>query len=325
MSVDRPYDALLVVSFGGPERPEDVVPFLERVTRGRHVPPERLREVAAHYDALGGASPIQAQTRALIGALEAELRRRGITLPIHWACRNWHPFVEDTVRAMREAGVRRALALTTSAFPSYPGCRQYREDLARACDAAGEGAPAIDAIGPYADEPGFLEACAARVSEAIAACTRPPYLLFTAHSIPLAMARTSRYEDALREASRRVADALGAADRWELAWQSRSGPPSAPWLEPDVGDALEALAGRGIRDVVVVPIGFISDHVEVLWDLDRQARARADALGVRMVRAATVGTHPRFVEALAARIETHLRGGRPAGCPPDCCPAPAPR
>lgn len=317
------YEALLVVSFGGPERPEDVMPFLEDVTRGRGVPRERLLEVASHYEALGGCSPIQAQTRALLAALEAELRDHGIALPIHWGTRHAHPRIEDAVRAMRQAGIRRALALTTSAFPSYSGCRQYREAIDRARAAVGAQQLAIDLIGPYGDEPGFLAASVERAREAMAALGRSsPFVLFTAHSIPIAMARTSRYEAALRAAAGKVADALGVSDRWELAWQSRSGPSEVPWLEPDVGDALADLAARGVRDVVVVPIGFISDHVEVLWDLDRQAKARADALGVRMVRAGTVGVHPLFVAALRARIEAHLRGERTAGCAPDCCPPP---
>jgi ferrochelatase len=318
-------DALLLVSFGGPEGPDDVMPFLENVTRGRGIPRERLDEVAAHYRHFGGVSPINAANRALIAALESELGRRGIVLPIHFGNRNWHPFLEETVRGMAEAGSRRALAVVTSAFGSYSGCRQYREDLARARSALGEAAPEIEVLGLFHDRPGFLEAFADRVREVLAPGA---HVIFTAHSIPMSMAATSPYQAQLRLAAERVAASVSAAS-WELAWQSRSGPPSVPWLEPDILDVLARRASldatERARPVVIAPLGFVSDHVEVIWDLDHEARARGGELGIAMSRAKTVGTHPRFVAAIADMIEQRLRGAPAFRCAPDCCPPPARR
>lgn len=329
------YDALIVLSFGGPERSEDVMPFLENVTRGRGVPRERLLAVADHYHQLGGVSPINAQARALIAALEVELREHGIALPIYWGNRNWHPFLADTVRRMRDDGVQHALALVTSAFGSYSGCRQYLDDIERARAAVGEGAPAIEKLRLYFDHPGFVEAQIERTRDALAslgADAARARLLFSAHSIPTSMARTSPYEAQLRAICELVARGVGRTS-WELCWQSRSGPPEVPWLEPDVLATLSRLAGEDReRPVVLVPIGFLSDHVEVVWDLDREARARAEELDLTLVRAATVGTHPRFVAGLRELVQEKVAGAPKRmlttlgadhdPCAATCCPAP---
>lgn len=329
------YDALIVLSFGGPERPEDVMPFLENVTRGRGVPRERLLAVAEHYHQLGGASPLNAQVRALIAALELELREHGITLPIYWGNRNWHPLLGETVREMRDDGVRSALAIVTSAFGSYSGCRQYLEDIERARASVGEGAPRIDKLRLYFDHPGFVEAQLERAREALASLgeeAERARLLFSAHSIPISMAQTSPYEVQLRAICELVTRGLGRTS-WELCWQSRSGAPEVPWLEPDVLTVISRMANedRG-RPVVLVPIGFTSDHVEVVWDLDREAKTRADEVGLTLVRAGTVGTHPRFVAGLRELVQETVAGAPKRmlttlgaahdPCAATCCPAP---
>jgi ferrochelatase len=319
------FDAILVVSFGGPEGPDDVMPFLENVTRGRGVPRERLLEVAHHYERFGGVSPIK-----LIAALEPELRASGVELPVYFGNRNWHPFLTDTMRQMRDDGVRRALAVFTSAFSSYSGCRQYREDLFFAQQTVGEDAPEVPRVRMFFNHPGFVEANITRVSDALAQLPDgDAHIAFAAHSIPLAMAKNCAYEAQLRESSRLVAEAVGVDD-WAVVYQSRSGPPHVPWLEPDVCDHLEAVAAREIRNVVVSPIGFVSDHLEVLYDLDVEARERADELGLTMARAGTAGTHPAFVAGLRDLIVERmtLDANRPAlgrlgpshdVCAPDCC------
>jgi ferrochelatase len=330
------YDALLVVSFGGPEGPGAVLPFLENVTRGRNVPEERLREAASHYEHFGGVSPLPAQCRALVAALREELARHGPALPVYLGNRNWHPLLADTLRRMAEDGVRRALAFVTSAYASYSGCRQYLEDIVVAQDAVGARAPVVDKLRLFYNHPGFVEPLVERVA---AAFERVPEerratarLVFSAHSLPRALAATCAYEAQLRETASLVAFPLGRAE-WSFAWQSRSGPPSQPWLDPDIVDHLRALAAKGARDVVVAPIGFTSDHMEVLYDLDLEAKSRALELGLNMVRAATVGTHPRFVRMIRelvqerlsdAPVRLHLgaRGPAPDACPPGCCPAP---
>ncbi len=328
------YDALLVVSFGGPEGPDDVVPFLENVARGRRVPRERLREAAAHYERFGGVSPLPVQCRALVAALEAELDRHGPRLPVYWGNRNWHPMLADTVRRMAEDGVRRALAFVTSPYAGYSGCRQYLEDIASARAAVGERAPAVDKLRLFYNHPGFVEPL---VERAAAALSRVPHerrsaarLVFTAHSIPRALAATCDYEAQLLETARLVAIPLGRTD-WSMAYQSRSGLPSHPWLDPDVVDHLRALAAGGARDVVIVPIGFVAENMEVRYDLDVEAKGRALELGLDMVRAETVGTHPRFVRMIRelvqerrsgepARPHVGTRGPAPDVCPPGCCP-----
>jgi ferrochelatase len=324
------FDAIVLVSFGGPEGLDDVMPFLENVTRGRGVPRERLLEVAHHYERFGGVSPINEQNRALIAALEPELRAAGVDLPLYFGNRNWHPFLADTMRRMRDDGVRRALAVFTSAFSSYSGCRQYREDLFFAQQEVGEDAPEVPRVRMFFNHPGFVEANAARVRGALAQLPDGDvHIAFAAHSIPLAMARNCAYEAQLRESSRLVADAVGVDD-WAVVYQSRSGPPQVPWLGPDVCDHLETVAARGRRNIVISPIGFVSDHLEVLYDLDVEARERADLLGLNMVRAGTAGTHPAFVAGLRDLIVERLTPGtaRPAlgrlgpshdVCAPDCC------
>ncbi len=329
---DTFFDALLVVSFGGPEGPGDVMPFLENVTRGRNVPRERLEEVARHYARFAGVSPINAQNRSLIAALRAELDAHGIDLPVYFGNRNWHPLLPDTVREMAADGVQRALAFFTSAFSSYSGCRQYRENVHVAQRAAGPAAPEVLRIRAFYDHPGFVEPNAELVAAALAQIPAErrgrAHGVFTAHSIPVAMARHCRYEAQLAETARLVGARAGIHDH-HLVYQSRSGPAQVPWLEPDVCDQLRLLRGRGVEDVVLSPIGFLSDHVEVLYDLDVEARDVADEIGLNVVRAPTVGTHPAFVAMIRELVEERLSpdarrralGSGPGHdvCPPGCC------
>ncbi len=328
------YDAVLFVSFGGPDGPDDVLPFLENVLRGRNVPRERMLEVAEHYHHFGGKSPINDQNKALIDALKQELAASGPDLPIYWGNRNWHPLLTDTLREMTAAGVKRALAFVTSGFSCYSGCRQYRENIQAAREAVGPQAPEIDKIRVFFNHPGFVGPMASHVRDAIAAVGQGSStpVLFTAHSIPLSMASSSRYCEQLEEASRLVAEAAGVTN-WKLVYQSRSGPPTQPWLEPDVCDAIRALHAESVPGLVIAPIGFISDHMEVLFDLDTEAADLCKELGIRMARAATVGTAPAFVRAVRDLIaerawqlpERAALGRLPANhdvCPLDCCPAP---
>lgn len=315
------YDALLLVSFGGPEGPDDVIPFLENVLRGRNVPRERMLAVAEHYQHFGGVSPINAQNRALLAALEDELRRHGIPLKLYWGNRNWHPYLRDTVQNMAEQGVSRALAFMTSVFSSYSGCRQYLEDVARA-RAAVEGAPEIDKLRVFYNHPGFIGPQAELLRQTLA--RNPGPVLFTAHSLPLAMAQGCSYVEQLQEACRLVAEEAGASE-WRVVYQSRSGPPSQPWLEPDVLDIIRGMQGS----VTLCPIGFISDHMEVLYDLDTEARDLAGELGLKFARCPTVGTHPRFVSMIRELVEERLHGAERLAigrfgpshdvCAEDCC------
>lgn len=298
------YDALLIVSFGGPEKHEDVIPFLENVLRGRNVPRERMLAVAGHYYHFNGRSPINDQNRGLIEAL-----RPVVKMPIYWGNRNWHPLLADTMRQMRDDGIKRAVAFVTSAFGSYSGCRQYIEDIARARAEVGEGAPQIYKIPPFSDHPKFIEAMTDRARAALQELPQGR-LVFTAHSVPVSMAESSPYVGELERACAAVAKGAGR-DRWKLVYQSRTGPPGQPWLEPDLGAYL-----REIRsDVVIVPIGFLSDHMEVLYDLDTEARAVCEELGVKMVRAGTVGTHPAMIEMIAELVKLEH-----AACAEGCCP-----
>ena len=330
------YDSVVIVSFGGPEGPDEVMPFLENVTAGRNVPRSRLEEVARQYDRTGGVSPLNEQCRRLRRELARELDRAGIGLPVYWGNRNWRPWLPDAVAAMADDGRRRALALVTSAYSSYSGCRQYLEDIEAARAAVGPRAPAIDKIRPYYDHPGLIEGWADAVADASAELEESlgpgpeARLVCTAHSIPAAMARACQYERQLREAAGLVAAASGRSG-WDLAWQSRSGPPSAPWLEPDVNDHLRAIAPVH-RRVVLAPIGFVTDHMEVLWDLDVAAAATAASSGIELARAASPGTapDPRFVAMWRELIEERLGGGPrralgslgagPDFCPSGCCP-----
>ena len=328
----RQYDALLVLSFGGPEAPAEVMPFLEHVTAGRNVPRERLDEVAQHYLHFGGVSPINAQNRSLIDALRDELDAHGPDLPIYFGNRNSAPFVTDTVREMCDAGVRRALVFVTSAFSSWSGCRQYRDDVVRAL-ADIDGGIAFDKIRVFYNHPGFIGPMVDNVRAALerfpAEDREAVEVVFTAHSIPLMMARNAAYEAQLREACRLVAEGAGVR-HYRLAYQSRSGSPHTPWLEPDIVDVLDELHTGGQRNAVVVPIGFISDHMEVLFDLDEEASEHAREFGMHLERAGTVGTAPAFVsmirELIVERMTDHPQ--RPALgtlgpnhdiCPLDCC------
>jgi ferrochelatase len=342
------YEAVVLVSFGGPERPEDVRPFLENVARGRDIPAARLDAVAEHYLRFGGVSPINDACRRLLSALRAEFDRAGLDLPWFWGNRNWHPYLADTVAELRDAGVGRALAFVTSPFGSASSCRQYLEDIARARATVGPGAPIIDKLRHYHDHPGYVAPHADAVRASLAALAGSSdvdgregvRLVFTAHSVPVSMNDHSgpaggRYLAQLRETARLVADRVGADDprwrdlTWDLVWQSRSGPPAMPWLEPDVNRHLEHLAASGVTGVVVSPISFISDHLEVVWDLDHEAAATASRLGLRWARAATPDTDPRFVAMVRDLVRERLEPDLPRArlgelawwdeCPENCC------
>ncbi|MBM2615454.1 ferrochelatase [Actinoplanes sp. LDG1-06] len=334
------YDAFVLLSFGGPEKPDDVMPFLRNVVRGRGVPDERLAEVAEHYYHFGGVSPINQQCRDLLAAVRTEFAGAGIGLPAYWGNRNWHPMLADTVAQMRDDGIKHALGFATSAYGGYSSCKQYWEDIAAARAKVGPGAPVISKLRQFWDHPGFVEPHAEAVRSSLAtldkgrrATTR---LVFTAHSIPVSMAKTAgpdggRYEAQLLETARLVHAAAAPGLSWDLVWQSRSGPPQVPWLEPDVNDHLEALAEQGVTDVVVSPIGFVSDHLEVIWDLDNEAADTAKRLGLGYARAATPGTDPRFVSMIKDLVRERTDsvpqqrlGTLPVwdDCPVNCCPPP---
>jgi len=329
-------EALLVLGFGGPEGHDDVMPFLLNVTRGRGIPPERLAAVAEHYHHFDGVSPINEQNKALVSALEAELAAAGIDMGVYWGNRNWAPYVEDVWRQMADDGVQHAYVLATSAYASFSGCRQYHEDVARArvalgSDPSGPAGPTAEKLPHYFDAPGFVQANADALAAAIASLPEQlrdgARLVATAHSIPDAMAAVAgpqggAYEAELVTAARAVVDAAAPGRSFDLVWQSRSGPPSVPWLEPDVNDHLRALAGSGEQAVVVFPVGFISDHLEVVWDLDNEAEETAGELGLAFARAATAGTHPAFVTSLRELLEERRAGGEPrlgTNCPASCC------
>jgi protoporphyrin/coproporphyrin ferrochelatase len=347
-----PYDAVLLLSFGGPEGPDDVMPFLENVVRGKDVPRERLAAVARQYESFGGYSPANDESRALLAAVVTELNANGPRLPVYWGNRNWHPLLADAVGQMAEDGVRRALAFATSAFGSYPTCRQYLEDIERARQAVGPDAPQIDKLRLFYNHPGFIEAMAERVIEAFDEI--PPErrgqarLVYTAHSIPAAWAERSSYERQLREACGLVTELVrqrgalphttsplppgeGQGEGWSLVFQSRSGPPRQPWLGPDIGDYIRQLHAAGpVSDLVVVPIGFLTEHKEVIYDLDVEVGRLCEELGITMVRAAAVGSHPRLVRMIrelvveridptAPRLALGPDGAWPDRCPGDCC------
>ncbi len=334
--MSQPYDALLIVGFGGPESRDDVMPFLRNVTRGRNIPDERLLEVAEHYYHFGGVSPINAQVRELIAALKPELVSRGINVPIYWGNRNWYPLLPDTLQQMTADGVQRALAVLHAAYSSYSSCRQYQENIEAARQSVGKDAPQIDKVRAYFNHPGFISANAARLRDALGQLSTEQrervHVAFTAHSIPMRMADQCDYAKQLNEVGRLVAEAVGVPEsRWKLVYQSRSGRPQDPWLEPDICDHLDALKAAGHDAVAIAPIGFLSDHIEVLFDLDDEARHKADEIGLTMVRAQTVGTHPDFVRALGDLIVARFNGppspscgllaARPDACPVGCCPS----
>ncbi len=333
MSDNLPFDSILIVSFGGPEGPGDVLPFLENVLRGKNVPRERMLEVVEHYQHFGGVSPINAQNRALIAALRTELDTAGVNLPIYWGNRNWHPLLADTLKQMKADGRRRAIAFFTSMFSCYSGCRQYRENIQVAQQEVGEGVPTVEKVRKGFNHPLFIEAQADLVRRSLEQIAVPQRattkLLFTAHSIPMSMADNSNYVQQLKEAAKLVAAAVGS-ESWELVFQSRSGPPQQPWLEPDVCDRLHELAASGTAAVAIIPLGFVSDHMEVLFDLDTEAKAACDKLGLGMIRVPSVGTHPLFIKMIRELIQERIDswptraaiGDLPAShdvCPVDCC------
>jgi ferrochelatase len=314
------YDAILLLSFGGPEKREDVLPFLENVLRGRNVPRERMLEVAEHYYHFGGRSPINDYCRELLAAMRATL-----PLPVYWGNRNWHPLLAETMREMARDGVRRVLALVTSAYSGYSACRQYLENIEAARREVGEGAPVIDKIPPFCSHPLFLEANAERVREAIGRIEEErraaARVVYTAHSIPVAMAAASEYENEIRATARAVSERLGIT-AWDVAWQSRSGPPSQPWLEPDILTHLRALAAEGVTDVLVAPIGFLSDHMEVLYDLDVEAANLCSELSLRLTRAGTAGLAPALLRMIGELVAERIAAAEPVACLDDCCPPP---
>ncbi len=328
MTESGTYEAVLIVTFGGPNGPHDVMPFLENVLRGRNVPEERKREVARHYERFGGVSPINARNDELAASLCALLEAKGPDLPVYIGNRNWHPFLADTLRRMKKDGIRRALAFAASAYGSYPGCRQYREDIVRARAEVGEGAPALDKIRLFYNHPLFIEAQVAGVRQTLASMPEGTHVVFTAHSLPSAMARTGPYESQLEETCRLVATGAGV-DYWSRAYQSRSGSPRDAWLEPDIGDHLRELKSGGVNRVVIAPAGFVTDHMEVVYDLDIEARAVCGEIGLTMTRAPTAGGRPEFAAMIrelilertngAERRATGTSGPWPDDCPMSCC------
>ena len=307
------YDAVLIISFGGPEGMDDVMPFLESVLRGRNVPRERLLEVAKHYELFDGVSPINEQNRKLISALKQELENSGPRLPIYFGNRNWHPLLPDTMREMRDDGVKRALGFVTSAYSSYASCRQYLENIESARESVGPDATHVDKLRAFYNHPLFIQANVAQIRAALARFSEPQrsaaHIVFTAHSIPQSMAQVCVYEAQLKETSALIAESLGI-EKWQLVFQSRSGPAAQPWLGPDVRDYLRELRGLGTRDVVLAPIGFVSDHMEIIYDLDTEARRLCDELGLNMIRAETVGTHPAFIRMIRELILERLEPDR---------------
>ncbi|MGC8626338.1 MAG: ferrochelatase [Acidimicrobiales bacterium] len=324
------YDALVLVSFGGPERAEDVMAFLRRVAEGRAVPEGRLREVAAHYYAAGGKSPINDQCRALLRALRLELS--GLQLGLYWGNRNWHPLLADTLATMRDDGVRRAAAFVTSAYGGYSGCRQYLEDIEAARAAVGPRAPVVDKLRLYYNHPGWVEPWAASLRHALAQAGNTKdgerEVLFSAHSVPLAMPEARLYADQVHETARLVAERAGLGpSQWKLVWQSRSGPPSAQWLGPDIRDVVRASSASAF---VVVPVGFVSEHMEVIYDLDIEVAAIASGAGASYTRASTVSADPAFVamvhqllqereDPTAPRLSLGPSGPWPPTCPKGHC------
>ncbi|PAY18173.1 ferrochelatase [Rhodopirellula sp. SM50] len=330
---DLPYDSFLLVSFGGPEGPEDVMPFLENVLRGKNVPRERMLEVAEHYKSFGGVSPINEQNRQLLAAIKTEFESNGIDLPVYWGNRNWHPLFPDTLRQMKEDGCKRAIAFFTSMFSCYSGCRQYRENIIAAQEEVGEGAPLVEKVRMGFNHPGFIETMASSVRRSLAELESEPVaatVLFTAHSIPMGMADNCDYVKQLHEASRLVAEAVGV-ETWRLVYQSRSGPPQQPWLEPDVCDTIAEMDdAEKLNQLVIVPIGFVSDHMEVLYDLDDEAATLCRERGIKMSRAATPGISAGFVSMIRKLVEERIgmRQEKDAAgtlgpwhdvCPSDCC------
>jgi ferrochelatase len=333
MNSNKKYDALLLVSFGGPEGQDEVMPFLENVLRGKNVPRARMLEVCEHYKHFGGVSPINGQNRELIAAIKQELAGHEINLPVYWGNRNWHPLLPDTIGQMKDDGIKNALAFFTSIFSCYSGCRQYREDIAQAQASIGADAPEIHKLRMAFNHPLYIEASVGQVEEAVNLIPEDrrsqTRFVFTAHSIPMSMAEGCTYSTQLAEACRLIMDLVGD-HAWELVYQSRSGPPTQSWLEPDVCQYIGDLKKEtDVKDLVLMPVGFVSDHMEVLFDLDTEAKEICDELGINMVRAKSVGTHPSFIAMIRELIlertlgtEKRAIGNMPANwdvCPQDCC------
>ena len=315
------YDALFFVSFGGPEKHGDVIPFLENVLRGKPVPRERMLEVAEHYYHFDGKSPINDQNRELIVALRENFKANGLDLPIYWGNRNWHPMIAETLKQMQADGVRRAAVFVTSAYGSYSGCRQYREDVGKAQDATGTQDIVLEKLPHFCLTGQYIQVMTERVQAAYAAVSAEAPLVFTAHSIPISMADASPYVQQLKQSCAAVAAAAGKTG-WELVYQSRSGPPTQPWLEPDILSHLRKLHAQGVRDVVVCPIGFCSDHMEVLYDLDTEALDLCQQLEMKMARAGTAGSHPLFVDMIRQQIRAGETTPISSRCSAECCPTP---
>jgi ferrochelatase len=336
--VSNSYDAVLVVSFGGPEKKDDVLPFLENVLRGKPVPRERMLEVAEHYYHFDGVSPLNQQVRDLLEVFKPALKESGVSIPVYWGNRNWHPMLQDTIQQMTDDGVKNALALVLSGYSCYSGCRQYRENVYSVCDTIGEAAPTFDKVRVFYNHPNFVSVNAKNVQKAIDELPEQlrenVQVAYTAHSIPMSMATTSDYEKQLSETCRLVSAECGIPDdQWQLVYQSRSGRPQDPWLEPDICDHIAELGGRDVKSLVVMPIGFLSDHMEVMFDLDEEAVVACKEHGIEMARAATVGTDPEFVDMLVELVRERIDDSVPKlacgefgpnhdVCPIDCCPAP---
>jgi ferrochelatase len=301
------FDAFLLVSFGGPEGMDDVVPFLENVLRGKNVPAERMKAVAQHYKLFDGVSPINEQNRILIKALKPIIEDGGPGLPIYWGNRNWHPFLADTVQQMADDGIKRALAFVTAAYSSYSSCRQYQQNITEAQSKVGAKAPQIEKIRPFYNHPGFIEANADHLARSLKTIPGKRQweaaLAFTAHSIPCAMARGCDYQTQLLETCNLIIDRLQYLGPWQLVYQSRSGAPNQEWLEPDILDHVKRLASQAVSDLIIHPVGFLCDHMEVLYDLDTQAKELGTACGISVTRSPTVGTHPRFLEMIRELVE----------------------
>ena len=329
---NKKYDALVVISFGGPEGPDDVMPFLENVLRGKNVPRARMLEVSQHYQHFGGVSPINGQNRQLIAAIKQEFADHNIDLPVYWGNRNWHPLIPDALEEMKRDGIKCALAFFTNGFSCYSGCRQYRENISHAQESVA-GAPEVHKTRMFFNHPLYIEASAERVQDAFDKIPEPrrskTRFIFTAHSIPMSMADNCKYETQLKEATRLVMEQIGDY-QYDLVYQSRSGPPTQPWLEPDVCDFIEDQhQNSDLQDIVMMPIGFVSDHMEVLFDLDTEAKELCEKLGINMERAGTVGIHSKFVSMIRELVlertegtEKRACGLMPANwdvCPVDCC------
>ena len=325
------YDAILIVSFGGPEGPDDVMPFLDNVLMGLNVPKPVKVRIAKRYQRFGGISPINRETRSFIQALEIEIQNNGPQLPIYWGNRNWHPMLPDTLNRMADDGIKNAIAYVTSTFSSYSGCRKYREDLYEATQSV-DNPPHIDKLRVGYNHPGFIKAVSDRTREALESTSvdkEEVVLMFTAHSLPLSMAKCTDYEAQLQEACNLVGEVVGI-NSWQLVYQSNNASYGEPWLEPDIADALEKVKSSGRSHVVIMPIGFVCDHMEVVLDLDIEAKEQADNLGLQLTRAATVGSHPAYIsmvreliiERMSKNPDRQYLGGRGANgdyCKPDCC------